>query len=318
MRWHTKDCLLAFVFVILLLPFVQQCLPFINSGKLYGGFTNAPDVPYSWDGWFDGSYQAKKSAFCNDNLGFRQDMLRLNNQIDFSLFGKCHSGGAVLGKDHYLFLKPYIDAYYGKDLCSYDLISDRCAKLKAIQDTFTRMGKSLVIVHAASKVTSYPEYLPEAYAHDKKGTTNIAVYKRVMDSLGIQQIDADSWFLSMKYSSKEPLFSKQGIHWTAYGAIQIEDSLMKYMEQLRHEHMYRPAWETIERTTTLREGDNDVAMDLNLIFPETEETMSYPVLKEPARDSTKKKPNVIYLGDSFAFKVLLSGKMDLLNNECEF
>ena len=139
-----------------------------------------------------------------------------------------------------------------------------------------------------------------------------------MDSLGINQVDVDNWFLSMKHTSKEPHFSKQGIHWSVYGAILAEDTLVKFMEQRRHIRMPHPAWSEIVRTNMLREGDNDVAADLNLIFPEADETMSYPVLKDEPPDSTKKKPKVIYLGDSFAFKLLLSGKMDKLNSECEY
>ena len=148
MKLNVKECLLIFVFIILLLPFVQQCLPFESSGNLNGYYNSSKDVKYSWEQWFDGTYQTGKKAFCNDHVGFRQDMIRFNNQVDFSIFSKCHSLGAVLGKDRHLFLNPYIDAYFGKDFCGYDTIHHKCVKLKAIQDTFDRMGKSLIMLQA--------------------------------------------------------------------------------------------------------------------------------------------------------------------------
>ena len=117
-----KKWLLSFAFVVLVLPFVQQCFPFITSGELSGDFTNAPDVEFSWAKWIDGSYQKGKADFCNDHLGFRPDLLRLNNQIDFSLFGECHAVWTLLGTHQCLFQAPYIEAYYGRDFVGYKSI----------------------------------------------------------------------------------------------------------------------------------------------------------------------------------------------------
>ena len=317
MKQKIKKGLWVFVFIILLLPFIQQCIPVITSGRLYGDYTNAPDVEFSWKNWFNGNYQKGKTDFCNDHVGFRPDLLRLYDQIDFSFFDKCHAAWTILGKDHYLFQKPYIEAYYGKDFVGYQAALERAVKLKAIQDTLSRMGKSLILVYAASKATFYPEYFPENWKHEKRGITNFETYRHIADSLGINQIDMDTWFVSMKNKTTEPLFSKQGIHWTVYGAILAGDSLIKYVNRHRNTCIPHPLWSGMEQTTQLRGGDDDVAIGLNLIFPVATETLGYPVMRH-APDSMKERLKAIYIGDSYALKLVTCGIIPEISTQCEY
>lgn len=299
------------------MPLAEQSLPFIESGKLLGGFKDAADVDFSFQKWTDGSYQHQKELYLNDKTGFRPDMVRVNNQIDYSFFKKCHTGWTIAGLDDFLFQWPYIDAYYGNDYVGYDTILEKTRKLKAIQDTMSRSGKSLIIVYAPSKATYYPEYFPADRTHEKKRMTNLQAYRHVADSMGINQVDMDTWFLSMKNKSKELLFSKQGIHWTTYGAILAGDSLMKYIEKLQKIHIIHPDWSKMEHTDKPRLGDDDVARELNLIFPITKETYAYPIIQD-VPDSGWKKPNVIYIGDSYCFKMVGFGIIDKMNAQCEY
>lgn len=312
-----KNGLLVFVLAVMVLPLVQHCLPFIKTGPLQGLYKDADDVVFSVPGWLDGSYQHQKELYLNDRSGFRPDLVRLNDQVDYSFFDKCHAGWDVKGKGQQLFQWPYIYAYYGKDFVGYDTVYEKARKLKAIQDTLARMGKSLIVVFAASKATSYPEYFPDRWVQDTIGMTNHKAYTRLADSLGINHIDMDTWFRSMKGNSKEPLFSKQGIHWTYYGAVLAGDSMMSYVERLRHIHITHPDWSEMEHTTELRSGDNDLATEINLIFPVATETLAYPIIKD-VPDSTATKPNFIYIGDSFGSKLVRTGLVTRMNGTCEY
>lgn len=122
----------------------------------------------------------------------------------------------------------------------------------------------------------------------------------------------------MKGRAKEPLFSKQGIHWTTYGAILASDSLVRYIESQRHIKLPAPAWDSVEHTTELRYGDDDLAVDLNLIFPYVHESLAYPILRDCPADSTRKKINMIFLGDSFAQKLMLAGVVKKISGQCEY
>ena len=317
MEKKIKNGLLAFVFIILLLPFLQQNLKVIDSGKLYGFYTDNPDVDFTMSKWFDGSYQESKAKFYNDHLGFRPDLLRLNNELAFLLFDKIYDYRLVFGQNDYLYQGDYIDAYYGVDFIGYDAIIEKSRKLKAIQDTLARMGKSLIVVYAPSKACFYPEYFPERRMHNIQGPTNFDVCRHVGDSLGINRIDFNTWFLSMKGKSKELLFSKQGVHWTVYGSLLGGDSLVKYIEKLRNIRMPHAIWSSVVHTQKARDTDDDIARLLNLIFPFTTETFCYPNIHY-AEDTAKKKPNAIYIGDSFVLNLIGNGTIPNVHANWEF
>lgn len=318
MGTKTKNGLFYFFMLVLSMPMLQHTLPFSESGPLHGGYETAKDTVFTVESWWQGRYQQKKEKYLNDETGFRPDLVRFTCQLDFSLFGKCHAGWDIKGGNGHLFQWPYVNAYYGIDYRGYEHLSTRARKLKAIQDTFTKMGKTLLVMYAPSKVTSYHEYLPYTHIRSAMLPTNHDTYVRLGDSLGINQVDIDQWFLAMKHTSKEPLFSKQGIHWTDYGAVLASDSLVRYIESHRNIKLYPPRWDSVEHTTDLRNGDNDLAVDLNLIFPYIKETMAYPVLYDPVPDSTRKKINIILLGDSFAQKLIYSGVISKISRQCEY
>ncbi len=100
METKIKKGLLLFIVVILLLPLLQHSFSIIVSGPLNGLYAEVPDTAFSLKKWLNGSYQHQKELYLNEKTGFRPDMVRLNNQIDFSLFDKCHSGWTILVSCH--------------------------------------------------------------------------------------------------------------------------------------------------------------------------------------------------------------------------
>jgi hypothetical protein len=234
MRNKNLKGLFILISVIMFMPFVQQVLPYVTSGPLQGYYSNAGDTDFAWEKWLDGSYQKMKNDYCNDHIGFRPDLVRLNGQIDFSLFHKADYGGAVVGSDNSIYYSEYIDAYFGENYLGYDTIRAKLVKLKAIQDTLARLGKSLILIHEPCKAFYNAESITDLKECTPKRPTNYQIFLQAGDSLGINQVDLNSWFVSMKKNSKELLFSKQGIHWTVYGSILGSDSIAKYIEHLRN------------------------------------------------------------------------------------
>ncbi len=297
-----KKGLLAFLLIVFLLPFIQYNLPFITSGALKGFNDYAPDIDFSLEKWFNGSYQSAKSKYYNDHIGFRADMVRINNQIRFSLFRKI-TGKFILGRENCMFVDSYINEYTGADFAGEKAIRERMLKLKVVSDTLLRSGKSLILVYAPNKAYYYPEYIPAMYIHQRKGKTNLQVFKQTGDSLGINQIDFNEWFLTLKNTSKELLFSKSGIHWTSYAAFLAGDSLLRCIENLRNIRMPHPVLNSIIHTTQPRNADVDIGDMQNLVFPATTETFSYPDYTYVAYPTTS-KPRIVFIGDSFVFNLM--------------
>ncbi|MCW3123294.1 MAG: sugar O-acetyltransferase precursor [Flavipsychrobacter sp.] len=145
MHNRIKNNLLVIVLSLLALPFIQQCVPFVHEDWLMGYYNITNDTPFSFDQWFDGSYQQKKESFVNDRVGFRPGFVRLKDQVDYSIFSKINYGGAVLGKKNDFYYIEYILAYNGHDYSSNSFIRAKLLKLKALQDTFSRLGKTMVV-----------------------------------------------------------------------------------------------------------------------------------------------------------------------------
>jgi hypothetical protein len=312
-----KNQLFIFLFILLLAPFIQKNLPFIESGGLNGDFTNAGDADFTWKTWFDGWYQINKHNYYNDQFGFRPDFVRINNQLDFSLFEKVHSNSVIVGKNSCLYQEAYITSYYGDDFMGTDSIRGLSLKLKAIQDTLAKLGKTLIVAYEPTKAYYYPENFPERFNTKTLRPTNINAFRRFGDSLHINQLDFNAWFVSMKAKTKDSLFSKQGIHWTNYGSILAADTLVKSISSLRNIRMQMPQYTEVERTTNARHPDDDINKALNLIFPIVRETFSYPALIYKT-DTTANRPRAIYIGDSFFMNIIQAWIPHNINSEWEF
>ncbi len=314
MNSKTKKGLLIFFLAVLAMPFAEQCLNFIHSAPVYGAYNAAPDPEFSFENWWAGTYQDGKNKYINDNAGFRSDLLRINNQLDYSLFNKLHFEYGVMGTHGCVWDQLYINAYTGKDYIGHDKILGKMLKLKKIQDTLAALGKTLVFIQPASKAFFYPEYLPLAEQQYKRGPTNLETFVEVADSLDLNQIDFNAWLVSMKGKTKELLYGKQGIHWSIYGSALAEDSLVKYIERKRHISMPHITWDKIDHDKFARETDDDIGRQLNLVVPIEGDVYSYPLWRYPDEDK-KTKPKAIYIGDSFLFQWTCLDMYDHVNSD---
>lgn len=312
-----KQLLLVFAFGVLLLPMAEHKLHFIQSGQLHGYYVLTPDTAFSIKGWLSGRFQQKKEKYLNDNTGFRPDLIRLKNQIEYSLFDKLNAMSDIKGKNNCIYQGPYVAAYYGQDFVGWQAIHDKAVKLKAVQDTLQRLGKALIVAYLPNKASYWPEYIPDELVQPKVGMTNYKAYRQVLDSMGVNQADLEGMFLSLKNKPKEPLFALQCIHWTMYGAILGGDSLARYMERLTGITVEHPDWSEIEHSDQPKYDDDDLLMHMNLIFPLTKETLAYPIMK-PVRDTSARKINAIYIGDSYMTKMVEWGILNKVNGQCEY
>ena len=316
MKDRQKKYVLLFIFIVLLLPIVQQSYPLFTSKKLDGYFTDAHDIEFTLQKWWDETYQPAKSAYLNDHCGFRPELLRLNGQIDYTFFGKIHSGTIVEGSSNYLYQDVLINAYYGRDYIGYPAIQTKLLKLKKLQDTLERLGKSLTLIYAPCKAYFYPDNFPDKLKSPQRTTANFETYKHIGDSVGINQIDFNSWFVAMKDTCKELLFTKQGFHWSVYGSLLAADSLTKYLAMQTHLQLPRISFTNITHTNKARATDNDIAKCMDIIFPVAKETFTYPTVNYKTNAGTT-KTKTIYIGDSYLLTWIYDNYMDNINTNWE-
>jgi len=293
----------------MIFPFINQHFDIITGRPLRGVGGNTKPV-FTWQGWWDGTYQQGLEKHCNDSIGFRPDMIRTVNQVNFSIFKELNTSNVILGHHNNLIYWDYISAYYGDDYAGDNFPMESMRKLKKIQDTLEKMGKLFVMVHAGSKASYFAEDIPDYLPRRADGKNNLNNYIRVADSFGIHQINFNAWIASLKGKKERDLFNKQGIHWNLYGAYFAIDSLISYIENVKKIQMQHPHIVSIEHSYEARYDEDDIEHQLNLIYPVDTTAYWYPQIQYDTSDNLA-KPRMIYIGDSFNNTFLFDGILNV-------
>ncbi len=302
--------LLGIVFLLLLTPIIQGEFNIFKIRGLRGAFTPTENVTFKTDSIFSNGYQQKKEKYLSENFGFRNDAIRIRNQILFSFFNKAKANGVLVGKGNYLYEEDYIKSYFGVDFVSKDSIKTRIEKLKFVQEELEKKGKTIFFVIAPGKGSFYPEYFPEEYQQYKKSTTNYEVYQRLLSEYKINHIDFNRYFLQHKKDSPYLLYPKYGIHWSHYGSCLVSDSIIRYIENKKHIDLANLTWQKVNLENA-HDNDIDISRSLNLLFDTKLEKMGYP---EIIFTKGSAKPNVLTIGDSFFWTLIDAGILNSFNN----
>ncbi|MBL7910709.1 MAG: hypothetical protein JNJ41_06630 [Bacteroidia bacterium] len=291
-------------FVIMFIHMVYNNFNFIRIPSLKGYIAN-PEKPLLNDSnWFSGHYQVNQENYLNSNFGFRSLYVRLNNQIDFSVFNKIHSQDVVLGKDNYLFEERYINSYCGKDFMGADSVEHILDQLAFISSEFKKRGKHLIIVFAANKASYYPEFIPEHY-HKINDSTNYKFLSTGIKNKALNAIDFDKWFVENRSRAKYPLYPKYGTHWSNYGAVLAADSIINYIQALTSSDLPNLIYDKIDLKQPIY-TDYDIADGMNLLFRLKSFEMAYPKISTENAEG-KTRPRVLVISDSFYWDMFYFG-----------
>lgn len=308
---NIKKLLLLLILVLLITPHFQAKFDIVEIAPLKGDITEPVKAYFNFNDWFSGTYQEQKEKYLNETFGFRNFLVRLNNQIAFSLFKQARADGVVVGKNNYLYEESYIKTYYGTDYIGYDSIANRMQRLKYIHDTLSKLDKNIILVFAVGKGSFYPEYFPNKYITKKK-TTNYETRLELAQQLGISHIDFNNLFIENKNRSQYPLYPQYGIHWSYYGMCLAADSIIRYIENARNIDMPNLYWDQIEIAQP-KKGDYDIADGMNLLVKLKTFDMAYPDIKFQS-DSAKIKPTVLVISDSFYWGMYNMGITSAFSN----
>ena len=310
---------LFFNVIFLLAVFAIQTRTGLIHSKGLEGFVPKDSVPsFTNESWMNGTYQSAYSNHFNNTLGFRSDLVRLYNQIDFSLFGIPHANKIVVGKGNYLIAQQYIEASLGYDFAGKASIDRTVELMKALQDKLEQTAKvHFLVLFVPDKGTFYPEIIPQRYLKKKQPLTNYAYYTERCKAAGVNLIDYNAWFLKMKDTSKYILYPKTGIHWSTYGSTLAIDSLMKYLRLKFGLNIPALIIDSITMSNKARYEDDDIGRTLNLIRPLWYPPLAYPSFHFVA-DTTKPKPRALFIGDSFYWQLYYPGFIDHMFSNKEF
>ena len=295
-----KKLLILLIIGILFLPLLQQKYKLIKFKPLNGYYViNKKPDSLSFKTWFNESFQKKCSKYLDDNFGFRQPLIRLNNQINYSFFKQTEAKNVVVGKHDCLYEEGYILDYTGYNFIGTLYWDDLLRRAKLLQDTLKRAHNiDLIFVFEPGKASFYPEYIPDRYNPQNKTISNMDYLIAQTKKRGILALDLNSWFRSIKSTSPYPLYATYGVHWSTYGMFTAADTLAKFIEHQRHIDMPELNWEAFPVTNTLKDVDFDIEATLNLLFELPHLQMCYPKISFITKPN-KTRPKLLTIGDSY-------------------
>lgn len=314
-----KKKLFILIFILISLPGIQYFTSLIKVKPLKGWFIQEPNPSLNLNSWLDGTFQKGKEKYLKQKFGFRPDFVRINNQLDYSLFGQLNANSLIVGKDEYLFESNYIKAYYGTDFIGDSIVIDKVEKLKYIQSKLNKKGKNICIILAPGKGSFFPEYIPESHKKNTIGKTNYEAYSTQLKLTNLPLIDFQDWFLKHKSLSPYPLYSQGGIHWSRYGEIMATDSIANYIGLLTNKHVPDLIIDRIDVTRKNQFRDYDIGEALNLMLPQNTSTypMAYPSYHIKS-DSTTEQVKSLFVSDSFYWGMFNSGFSNSLFGKGQF
>lgn len=297
-----KKVLFGLLMLVLIVPPIQHKFKIFKVIPLEGAIEKVERPVLTLQTWLEGTYQEKRTDYLNQNVGFRNSMVRTYNQMSFSLYKVARANGVVIGKDNYLYEQNYINAYYGEDFQGEKAIHEQIEKLEKVSDTLSKLGKYVVVLLAPGKASFFPEYLPKKNWGPAKQkfipNTNLVSYAQNLKESSIPYLNLNKYFIEQKGKMLHPLFPKTGIHWSKYGEIVMADTLIHFMNALKNIELPNVVVDSYNVTDDAWDTDDDIERGMNLLFNIPDNVMGYPafrVVKAPQ----KKYSKVLTIADSY-------------------
>lgn len=299
MKYNLKHIIFFLLIVLLSLPTFQHAVKWFVVRPLDGDFILAGRPQYSWQSWMDGSFQNQFDRYIEDHIGFRPFLVRLNNQLDFSLFGKANAEGVVVGKNNMLYEYDYIRAYTGGDFIGEATLDKKLLRMQFLQ-RFLKENYDIdfLLVLEPGKARTYPENIPDRYLKHGKSLSNYEYILNKAQELEIPLLDLNRIFVNAKDTATYPLYPRYGIHWSEHTMPFVADTLIRFIESLRQIDLPEFVVEEVIISDTLAASDYDVGNTINLLCRLPHQPMPYPKFAFGS-ETDKVRPMLMAVSDSY-------------------
>ena len=300
-----KWLLLGLTLTVLALPVLQTQFDLVQplSADLDGYAEPAPEPEFSWDSVLVNRYQPALERYAEEHLGFRETLIRLRNQLAYSLFDVAKANQVLVGRDEVLLDETAIRSYLGQDFKGRDSLLLNVRRFRTVQDTLARRGILLVFAIAPDKANFYPEHFPAYFRGLSRRESNYQAYAKEMRRQGVNLLDLAACFQQWKDTASYPLFPRGGIHWSGYGITLAADTLVRYLEQRGHLDLPDFRLDGADVTDEPQNTDNDVARTMNLLREPPAYRMAYPRLNFLPLRPGQEQPRLLVAGDSFNYSL---------------
>ncbi|HEX7414489.1 MAG TPA: hypothetical protein VF411_10645 [Bacteroidia bacterium] len=303
MQRRLKLILFVFLFALLWLPFFQEQTKYFKEPILKGAFIKPVKPNFSIDSLNELKFQKQFEDYENYNFGFRGLMVKIRNSLNYILFKELSCIDNIAGKSNFIFSVGSTERTLGIRYNSKEQNNSTIEKINFLKEGLESHGGKLICLLVPSKETIYPDFLPAPYRGNYKSQTDYADFIEGYKKYNISVIDYCEYFKQLKNTTRYPLYTTTGVHWSLYGASVAQDTLVNYIEKIVGKAIPKYKRDGVELSDTARESDNDFEAPLNLLFGLGQPQYIYPKLQ--MIESTRKnyRPKVIIIGDSFFWQI---------------
>lgn len=316
LKIHSNKKLKQIVFVVfvlsLFIPFIQKQFNLVKEKPLNGFFDVAAFPRFSSETWKAGTFQQDFEKAINDNIGFHDLFVKLQCQINYSIYNISKFQTVIVGKNGYLYDKGYIDGYTGNDFIGKERIDLQIEKAEAVQNELQKKNIALLFAFAPGKASFFPEYIPDKLnTFSSADSTNYTCYLNAIKNTGINYIDLRKYFLSLKETTKFPIYSQIGVHWGQYACYLAMDTIAKKIAQLKHIRLPSYRLTQLQWSDTLIRTDRDEGDLMNVFTPLPHYQMAQFTLAY-YKDEKSTKPNLLAISDSYFSNIVATNMVDSL------
>jgi len=189
----------------------------ITIGPSLIGVTNTASPEVSLRGFLDGALQKAAAVKIAEALPLRRLLIRLNNQIAYSLFGAVNAPELLVGRHGQFVQRSYLTEYCGRRSGDADRLADAAIPLlRDIQAAYRARGEIFLYVVTPSKVASLPQEFVDLIPCASTAAARAELLPRYVTRLreaGIAVVDTATPTYARQHGDPVAPFAKGGIHW---------------------------------------------------------------------------------------------------------
>jgi alginate O-acetyltransferase complex protein AlgJ len=278
----------------------------IRIGPKLGGVTRDAVVVLSWSSLRDGSFQKAVASRVTDAMPVRPLLIRINNEIRFSLFGELTAPQVVRGANGQLIERSYLEEYCARtEDQPAAFAADIIPKLLDIQTYYRSHGGIFLYLITPSKVADMPEYFVDRVPCPSTPAARaqfVPRYVSLLRQAGIDVVDTASLIHSLKGRYEVDLFPQGGVHWNDIGGARAVTAIVEDINRQAGRQLVPPFSFTYTLSGVTSGVDRDLADLLNVLFP----PLAYLTpkakfqLSAPCADAPARLIDAAIVGSSFS------------------
>lgn len=284
-------------------------LRLLSGPRLTGVSAAAPLPRPSVSAWLSGEFQEGMTRWAAQNEGPRRYLVRLYNQLNYSLLRHSSMEGVsvLVGRNGALFDRGGVEDFHGLRPPSppeeFEALAERLERLQAHLE---RRGITFVLLITPSKPAVYPELVPKAFStQPARFPRDYHLLLPLLKRRSVRYVDGPEITREAARRETAPLFCHGSVHWNHLAAFYTGQSLLDTIGKARGEAV--PRLELTHKRLAPQPRyfyDRDLAQLLNVLSP----PVRYPAPEIGVR-AVPQRPvlgggKMLFAGSSFNWMLL--------------